>query len=262
MTKPIVQSLWIGDKLSTLEILCIKSFLLNGYDYHLYTYNNISNIPENTIVKDGNEILDKSEIYTYQNTSYSAISNHFRFELLYKKGGIWVDTDVVCVKPYITEDPYIIISESNKKYDNTEKKIGASILKFPQYDPILLEAIELCKQAKKDILEGKLVWGLGPRTVKMLVEKYDLNRYIKSWYFANSCSCHHVESIMNPNFTSKDPIKNALYKYSTRLANLPNDTYFVHLWNEFWRRNNINKNNFPKNTLIGDLCDKYYISQV
>ena len=39
----------------------------NGHEVHLYTYDKVENIPEGVIVKNGNEILDKSEIYRYKN---------------------------------------------------------------------------------------------------------------------------------------------------------------------------------------------------
>mgnify|MGYP007000248262 CR=1 len=52
-----IQSLWIGDKLSNMEILSMKSFLHNNHNYHLYTYGKIDNVPEGVIVKDGNDII-------------------------------------------------------------------------------------------------------------------------------------------------------------------------------------------------------------
>ena len=63
----IIQSLWIGTELSKLERLSIKSFLDNGHEYHLYLYDTVKNIPEGAVVKDANEILDKSEIFYYKN---------------------------------------------------------------------------------------------------------------------------------------------------------------------------------------------------
>ena len=68
----IIQSLWIGEALSNLEIMSMKSFLANGHIYHLYTYGAINNIPDGVIIKDANDILDKSEIFTYNNGSPSA----------------------------------------------------------------------------------------------------------------------------------------------------------------------------------------------
>ena len=75
----IIQSLWIGKSLSKLEILSMVSFIQNGHTYHLYTYEPVDNVPEGVIIKDGNEILDKSEIFYYSNGSPSAFSNLFRY---------------------------------------------------------------------------------------------------------------------------------------------------------------------------------------
>ena len=44
--KATVQSLWIGNALSELEILSINSFLKNSHDFHLYVYDDIKNVPE------------------------------------------------------------------------------------------------------------------------------------------------------------------------------------------------------------------------
>ena len=96
----IIQSLWIGGTLSKMEQLSAKSFIDHGHTYHLYTYGETNNIPEGVIVKDGNEILPENEIFRYKNGSVSAFSNYFRFMLLYKKGGYWADTDLICVKPF------------------------------------------------------------------------------------------------------------------------------------------------------------------
>ena len=100
-----------------MEHLCLKSFVENGHTVHLYTYDKIGNIPDGVIIKDGNEILDKSEIYTYKNGSVSAFSNLFRFTVLYKKGGYWIDTDLLCVKPINYKEEFVFSSEPNKNYD-------------------------------------------------------------------------------------------------------------------------------------------------
>jgi hypothetical protein len=62
----IIQSLWIGGHLSKVEQLCIKSFLDNGHEFHLYIYDEVKNIPTGTIICDGNAILNKEDIFTYQ----------------------------------------------------------------------------------------------------------------------------------------------------------------------------------------------------
>ena len=124
----IIQSLWIGEPLSKLEQLSIKSFIDNGHEYHLYVYDNIGNIPNGTIVKNANEILNKSEIFYYKNGSVSAFSNLFRFTLLYKKGGYWVDTDLICTKPFLFEQDFVISCEPDQTYQNIF--INAGLLKL------------------------------------------------------------------------------------------------------------------------------------
>jgi hypothetical protein len=52
----LVQSLWVGDRLSRMEEKCIKSFLKLGYTFHLYTYEKVKNVPKGTIIKDGNNL--------------------------------------------------------------------------------------------------------------------------------------------------------------------------------------------------------------
>ena len=47
-----VQSLWVGPKLSILEVLCIKSFQKVGHTFILYTYEKVKNVPKGTIIKD------------------------------------------------------------------------------------------------------------------------------------------------------------------------------------------------------------------
>ena len=40
----IIHTLWIGDSLSSMENLMLKSFLCNNYNVYLWTYKNILNI--------------------------------------------------------------------------------------------------------------------------------------------------------------------------------------------------------------------------
>ena len=111
----IIQSLWIGDKLSTMERLCISSYIHHGHEFHLYTYNDIVGLPKNCIVKDASEILPKDQIFSYNaglgKGSYSAFSNYFRYKLLEIKGNWWTDTDMVCLKPISIKDDFVFASE-------------------------------------------------------------------------------------------------------------------------------------------------------
>ena len=66
--KIIVQSLWVGPRLSRMEQYSIKSFLNLGYEFHLYTYEKVKNVPKGTKLKDANEIMPQKEIFDLKST--------------------------------------------------------------------------------------------------------------------------------------------------------------------------------------------------
>ncbi len=95
----VIQGLWIGDELSTMERLSIASFLAQGHPYHLYVYRPVSNVPLGTCLKDASEVLPESMIFQYPDyASYAGFANYFRYKLLLERGGWWVDTDAVCLQ--------------------------------------------------------------------------------------------------------------------------------------------------------------------
>lgn len=109
----VIQSLWIGGRLSTLERLCIASFLQNGHQFHLYTYGEVSDVPNGTTILDGRTIVPEDKVFANRSPgigfgSHAAFSDLFRMELLRQRGGWWVDTDVVCVRPFDFKEPEII----------------------------------------------------------------------------------------------------------------------------------------------------------
>jgi hypothetical protein len=230
----IIQSLWIGSELSKLEQLCLKSFIDNGHEFHLYTYEEVKNIPEGVIVKDGNEILDESEIFRYKNGSVSAFSNLFRFTMLYKKGGYWVDTDVICVRPFNFDQEIVISSEPSLDYKYNI--ITSCFIKMPQNSEVALAGINIQYEHKKLILSGQIEWSSGPKTVNELVQKFNLNKYVKLWQTTCSCFWDHFNSLLHPNYIPNPEIIN-------RMDKIPDEMVCIHLWHERWRSSGIDKNN-------------------
>ena len=251
--EPIIQSLWVGPNLSNLEKLSIKSFIDNGHKYHLYVYDKVEGIPEGVEIKDANEILHKAHIFRYKNGSISAFTNIFRFVLLYKRGGYWVDTDLICLKklPFKEKD-IIFASEPFKDYKTTTPT--SSLLKIPINHKIGLAGIIILNELKKAILDGRMGWGAGPTTVKLLVNNYNLKNNILHWNVICSCCCEDYRSIFYPN--EKDFDKNVIKS----LNNIPKNMYCIHLWNEMLRQGGIDKNgSFDEKSLFEQLKKKYGI---
>ena len=108
MLNNTIQTLWVGSTLSKMEQLSLSSFVKNGHDTHLYAYYDIDNVPEGVEVKDGREILPEDMIFKYSDhNSFSGFSNYFRYKLISDKGGFWVDTAMVCLKPWDFTEPFI-----------------------------------------------------------------------------------------------------------------------------------------------------------
>lgn len=228
----IIQSLWIGGKLSKMEHLCLKSFADNGHTVHLYTYGKVENVPYNVTIKDGNTILDKSELFTYKNGSYSAFSNYFRFSLLHKIGGYWADADLLCVRPFKLEQPIVIAGEPDRSYKNTSPT--SFMIKLPAGSEIAAEAVRVQKEHKKLILSGEMEWGSGPATIKHIVDKFDLSKYVLPWN--NTCSCfyEHFTTLTTPETKEWNP--HLCGDAIDKVEDIPETMIAIHLWNERWRR--------------------------
>ena len=116
-----INGLWIGDELSPLELLCIKSYLDNGHSFHLWSYQSFQ-LPSwpGLTAKDANEILPEKFVFRYKNGnafghgkgSLAGFSDIFRYKLLWEKGGWWTDMDITCLKPLDLDSEYVKSSQS------------------------------------------------------------------------------------------------------------------------------------------------------
>ena len=177
MKLPIIQALWIGDDLTNLEKLCVQSFLDNGHEFHLYTYADIGGIPDGAVVKDGNEILPESEIYTGSRTGYAAFSDYFRYHLLYKKGGWWVDMDTVCVKPFDFVDEYVFFGINKMRYGNAPLKCPAG-----------------CEFAKSMSQVKTYSYEVSGPLIYDTIREFGLERFCKPFYVFNPIiGVHHFD---------------------------------------------------------------------
>ena len=209
----IIQGLWIGAELSVMEQLSVSSFLLNGHEYHLYVYDEMGNVPEGAVVKDAGEILPRSSVFQYKHqASYAGFANFFRYKLLLERGGWWVDTDVVCLKPFDFAGSHVFSTERW----GSDEVVTSGIIKAPAGSPVMAYAWEVCQKKNPE----DLVWGeTGPKLMGEAVWKFSLERYKKP--FRVFCPLEYSEwhKVLEPDFEE----------------GFGPDTYAVHLWNEMWR---------------------------
>lgn len=260
----IIQGLWIGGELSTMEQLSIKSFLANGHDYHLYVYDKVENIPEGTVVKDGNEILPKDKIFTYQvgwgKGSYAGFSDFFRYHLLKNKGGWWVDTDVICLKYFDFAQDYVICSSYEGKWGEIA---NSCVLKFPKGSDLSFYLTEVCDRTNTATVKfGET----GPNLVQKAVAELKYQNSIVSYQAFCPISWRTVDKIVyrNKSITFQETVNSVkdflrpIIRPQTKPSKITNNSYAVHLWNEIWRQNKLNKNGlYAKNCLYERLKAKY-----
>ncbi len=104
-----VGTLWIGGPLSWMEQLCLKSFVDKGQKITLFSYEDIPNVPEGVIRRDGREIIDTDDFIKYeQKNSFALFADWFRLHMIHKcPGMIWIDTDVYCHRPMDYDSEYV-----------------------------------------------------------------------------------------------------------------------------------------------------------
>jgi mannosyltransferase OCH1-like enzyme len=232
----IIQGLWIGSALSAMERMSIKSFLLNGHEYHLYTYGEVEGVPAGAVVRDGREILPDSAIFRYTGfDSYAGFANFFRYKLLLEKGGWWVDTDVVCLRPFDFPEDYVFSTEMNGGVET----VTNGIIKAPAGSPAIEYAWRTCEGKKTD----QLRWGeTGPKLAGEAVREFSLERYVKPHDVFCPLGYLDWRQVLTPRQVRE-------FSPSTRA---------VHLWNEMWRRDGLDKNGrFDAGCLYERLKRKY-----
>lgn len=257
VVKDTIQSLWIGNDLGVVQQLCLASFLYHGHEVHLYTYQDLKNIPKGVIVKDGNEILPEKDIF-YSHGSPAHFSDWFRWKMIAKKSGYWVDMDEICLKPFdFTKEDYVYGFEGHA--------VANAVLKFPAHHH-LVELMEFMSQNPNQILpwdttqdvERKLtriekglgrehtLWGeaSGPTGLTKALMYFNLDKFAKPYYcFYGLNAIQTRRMLLDQNF---DP------------STLSDKMYAMHVWNNTFRKTDLyHQGKQVNNSILQHLIDKY-----
>jgi hypothetical protein len=222
-----------------MEHLSIASFLANDHSYHLYVYDDVKHVPAGAILEDAEAIVPASMIFKYKDAdSYAGFSNYFRYKLLLDRGEWWVDTDVVCLRPFDFEEAYVFASEVTS---SGAELTTSAVIKAPAGSRLMRFAWESCLSKEPH----KIEWGeTGPRLMQQAVARFQLERFRKP--YTTFCPVTHPRwrSMLE---ADAGPM-------------LPGDAYAVHLWNELWRRAGQDKNGlYPASSLYERLKRRYQI---
>ena len=117
----VVNGFWYGSELGELEKECIVSWINNGYEFHLWVYDLDIEVPDKVVIANANHIVQFSEYFTYDEGHSKgtpiAFSNLFRAELLYQRGGLYTDLDVLCLRPYDFNNRFVFSEQVDSGWD-------------------------------------------------------------------------------------------------------------------------------------------------
>lgn len=242
-----IQTLWIGERLSRLERLCLASFVHHGHPVDLYTYGEISGVPPGVCLKDANEIIPQDQVFTYFNGSFAGFADLFRWKLLLDRGGCWIDTDMLCVRPFDFDEP-IVFGREIDLAKNIHWTAAVGVLIFPQHHEVCAYMVDRCQHPHR------LDWTDNP---KQMVQKL-YRRHVSGnpapvgWGSAGGPIgfCHAVHKFQLQKYevpsTVLYPVSGAHWRspFDTtyeRNYKLFNATRGIHLWNEILRRCDFDK---------------------
>jgi hypothetical protein len=199
-----VNMVWIGDSLSLLGILSIKTWQRFGFVPQVWSYSNIQNLPHGVISKNAEEIMPKESLFTFEGIpqeglsngghgSYSHWSDIFQLKLLEKYGGWYSQLDVAVIKtPKLTD--YFF---ANHAYPNI---VNTFVMKVPIDAPFISGCISELKEKINKKTAKNIGWLDSMKIVGSHVRKNNLSNFIS--YNSIECGCHrltHTDSLISDN---------------------------------------------------------------
>jgi hypothetical protein len=174
-----------------MERLCIKSYLDNGHEFHLYTYESLTGLPVGVKVKDANEIIPREQMEKFSNPQQ--FSDHFRYSLLFKLGGWWMDMDTVCLRPFTFSQEYVFaLAPTSGTY------LYNGFLKVPAESPIMQYCMQRTHGYGKHSLAALSFQDLGPTLISQAVRALRLQQYILPGDTFDPVHWDHALDIIDP----------------------------------------------------------------
>jgi len=203
-----INCFWHGTYLSPLEKLTLKSFLANGYEVCLWRYNKDLDVetPWSIKICDANEIIPYEEMFFYKGQgdcrqgSLGGFSDLFRYMLVDKVGGVYVDMDNTCLEYFDFAEDYVI-------KPHTQCGTVANILKAPPGCDFLKTCID---ETKERISAENDSWILPVEIFNNAVKTHKLEKYIVPEDYFGSDNYDTLCKIKNGHFLRD---KNSLPKY-------------------------------------------------
>ena len=253
-----VHMFWHGPRLSRLERLCMSSFLAHGHQVLLHVYQEPQGVPPGVTVQDANRVLSERYLFRHQKSgSVAAFADWFRYLLLHQQGGIWVDTDVVCLKPLRYDHPIVFGRQDEQIINNAvlglppRHELAAWMIdccEFPNrvrpYDKKRIRRRKLKRRLFQGNSRGNIAWGEnGPQGFTQAARHLGYDQHALPFWHFYPVHFLNWRSVFDAGLSEQ------------MLAS----SHALHLWNEMVRRapGFHGERRFDPGSIFEQLCDRY-----
>ncbi len=132
-----INCLWVRGRLGYIERLCVSSMLAQGHEVHLFSYEPLSGVPEGAVPREAAEIMPMDRLIRYRGSgSYALGANLFRYMLLQREPGLWLDVDMLMLRPVELPGEHIFGLQAPGVVNN-------AVMAFPPASPVLVDLVRL-----------------------------------------------------------------------------------------------------------------------
>ena len=216
-TQDVFRSFWYGDRLPRHAQLCLASFVDRGSPVALYAFRKLD-APFGVELRDAAEVLPESQVFYYKTRdgsrgTVSGFANWFRYVLLAREGGWWIDADVLRLEGPLPQTPLYFGWES-------DVRIGNAVMKAPLATPFLRAAERETAALGANAYHGQT----GPGLITRLVHEHGV--------VGEARPAEEVYPIPHEDYAAVTRAAE-----TTRVVAAVTGRPFLHLWNDMFRRN-------------------------
>lgn len=247
-----INCFWHGKSLNVLGQICLLSMLRQGHRLRLFSYEKVAGIPKGIERCDAREVMPREDFLFYRHDGSAALgSNRFRYRLMKMDLGIWLDVDVLLLKPITGDDDYIFGWQDTQRVNNavlylaSNSSLTNALVGFtdqscpipPFYDPEWRARLEQLAKAGTPVDVRDLPWGVhGPEA---------LTHYARE---AGVLGFAQPREVFYPvGYEDAHMLFSSQYDASAALSDA---TIAVHLWNRSLRRPSRIRPKNPFGTLV------------
>jgi hypothetical protein len=210
-----LQTFWHGQAIGAYQLLCLRSFADRGHHVEVFTYDADLRLPGWIERRNAAEILPREQVLRpLEGARFAIHGNLFRYALLHRRGGWWIDPDIVLLKPDLPDEKLFFAGQDVFHCTST------GVLKFSKGHPIVKAALD------KTLAVGDTVadWeATGALLLTDLIRQHGLDSALRSRDPLGPLSWFEVPDLF-------DPARRADIERRCDSAN------FLQLHDDVWRR--------------------------